>query len=255
MSANRFAPTLTSDEQGTHEAHRSPSPHQEPRDGRRGGHVRPPRRRDPARLRPAHRLVDPPHPRAPRAGRRPHGGGLRARDRPARRRDGHERSRRRRTSSRRSCDAYMDSVPIVVHHRPGAVRGDRHRRVPGGDTVGITMPITKHNWLDHRRAGHPARRPRGVPRRDDGPARPGARRLPEGRRQPDDGVVLAREGRPARLQAEREGSPEADQGRGAAHRRGAPAGDLRGRRHPQGGRVGAAARARRAHRHSRSSRR
>ena len=77
----------------SHEADRSPSPHQEPRDGRRGGHVRPPRRRDPPRLRPAHRLVDPPHPRAPRAGRRPHGVGLRARDRPPRRRDGHERSR------------------------------------------------------------------------------------------------------------------------------------------------------------------
>ena len=29
------------------------------------------------------------------------------------------------------CDAYMDSIPLVVDHRPGAVRGDRHRRVPG----------------------------------------------------------------------------------------------------------------------------
>ena len=29
------------------------------------------------------------------------------------------------------CDAYMDSIPIVVITGPGAVRGDRHRRVPG----------------------------------------------------------------------------------------------------------------------------
>ena len=45
------------------------------------------------------------------------------------------------------CDAYMDSIPIVVITGQVAVLGDRHRRVPGGDTVGITMPVTKHNWL------------------------------------------------------------------------------------------------------------
>ena len=88
----RIAVLSESSRRGNHEADRSPGPHQEPRDGRRGGHVRPPRRGDPPRLRPADRLVDPPHPRAPRAGRRAHGVGLRARDRPARCRDGHERS-------------------------------------------------------------------------------------------------------------------------------------------------------------------
>ena len=91
-----------SSRRGNHEADRSPGPHQESRDGRCGGHVRPPRRCDPSGLRPADRLVDPPHPRAPRAGRRPHGVGLRAHDRPPGCRDGHERSRRRPTSSRRS---------------------------------------------------------------------------------------------------------------------------------------------------------
>src|SRR5262249_58509531 len=49
-----------------HEADRSPSPHQEPRDGRRGGHVRPPGRRDSPGVRPADRLADPPPPRPSR---------------------------------------------------------------------------------------------------------------------------------------------------------------------------------------------
>src|SRR5216110_361080 len=45
------------------------------------------------------------------------------------------------------CDAYMDSVPIVV------ITGQVAYRVIGTDafqecdTVGITMPVTKHNWL------------------------------------------------------------------------------------------------------------
>jgi acetolactate synthase-1/2/3 large subunit len=45
------------------------------------------------------------------------------------------------------CDAYMDSVPMVV------ITGQVPYRVIGtdafqeADTVGITMPITKHNWL------------------------------------------------------------------------------------------------------------
>ena len=68
----------------THETDRSPSADPQPRDGRHRSHVRPSRRRDPAGLRPADRLVDPPHPRAPRAGRRPHGRGLRPRHRSSR---------------------------------------------------------------------------------------------------------------------------------------------------------------------------
>ena len=50
-----------------------------------------PGRRDPPGLRPADRLLDPPHPRPPRAGRRPHGLGLRARHRPPGRLHGDER--------------------------------------------------------------------------------------------------------------------------------------------------------------------
>ena len=95
-------------------------------------------------------------------------------------------------------DAYMDSIPLVVitGQVPYSVIGtDAFQEC---DTVGITMPVTKHNWLDHRRPGHPARRPRGVPRRDDGPARSGARRRAQGHREPDDGLGVARDRRPAR---------------------------------------------------------
>ena len=133
MSAIVMSAVRRSPNEGTrHEADRSPSPHQEPRDGRRGGHVRPPRRRDPAGLRPADRLVDPPHPRAPRAGRRPHGVAA-TRTRPAAPVSRWSRAAPRATNIVTPlCDAYMDSMPIVVHHRPGRRTGDRHRRVPGG---------------------------------------------------------------------------------------------------------------------------
>src|SRR5256886_4702984 len=45
------------------------------------------------------------------------------------------------------CDAYMDSIPLVVvtGQVPYAVIGtDAFQEA---DTVGITMPVTKHNWL------------------------------------------------------------------------------------------------------------
>ena len=148
------------------------------------------------------------------------------------------------------CDAYLDSIPIVVITGQVAYTAIGTDAFQEADTVGITMPITKHNWLISDAERHPARDPRGVPRRDHRSPGPGARRLPEGRRQPDDGVVLAGEGRPARLQADREGPPEADQGRGAPHPERDDAGDLRGRRDPQGQRDRRAARARRAHRTS-----
>ncbi len=71
------------------------------------------------------------------------------------------------------CDAYMDSMPFVC------ITGQVPYRVIGtdafqeADTVGITMPVTKHNWLVTRRPGHPPGRARGVPCRDHraGPVR------------------------------------------------------------------------------------
>ena len=114
------------------------------------------------------------------------------------------------------CDAYMDSIPIVVITGQVAYSVIGTDAFQEADTVGITMPVTKHNWLISdaqdiprvvREAFHVATTGRPGPVLID---------LPEGRRQRADGVVLAREGRPARLQAEREGPPAPDQGRGHA---------------------------------------
>ena len=55
------------------------------------------------------------------------------------------------------CDAYMDSIPMVVHHRPGAARRHRHRRLPG-------VRHHRHHPVGHQAqlAGH--RRPQDIPR-------------------------------------------------------------------------------------------
>ena len=98
--------------------------------GRRRG-VRHPGRRDPADLR-RDRARDDGAARArpPRAGRRPHGRGLRARVRQGRRRDRDVRPGRDepRHADRRRVDG-LDAARL--HHRPGALEPDRHRRVPG----------------------------------------------------------------------------------------------------------------------------
>ena len=70
--------------------------------------------------------------------------------------------------------AYMDSIPMVVHHRPGAdcMRSARtlSRRC---DTVGITRPCVKHNFLVKDVAGPGRDDQEGVlPRHHrDGPGR------------------------------------------------------------------------------------
>ena len=144
------------------------------------------------------------------------------------------------------CDAYMDSIPMV------AITGQVPYSVIGTDafqecdTVGITMPVTKHNWLITdandipqivREAFHVATTGRPGPVLVD---------VPKDIANQHDGLVLAREGRPSGLQADGEGTPEADQGRGASHQRGEAAGDLRRRRHLEGPRRRGPARARRA---------
>ena len=149
------------------------------------------------------------------------------------------------------CDAYMDSIPMVVITGQVAYKVDRHRRVPGVRHRRHHHAGHEAQLVDLRSRRHPARDPRGLPRRDHRPARPGARRLPEGHREHDDGVVLAGAGRPARLQAHGEGPPQADQGRREAHPDRDASGDLRRRRHPEGERLGRAAGARGAHERAR----
>ena len=127
---------------------RRPGPHQEPGDEGRRGHVRPARRVHPAGVRPDPRQPDPPHPRAPRAGRRPHGRGLRPRHRPPRRGHGHQRPgghQHRHAAVRR----LHGLDPDGRHHRAGAHRRHRHRRLPG-------VRHHRHHPVGHQaqRAGH-----------------------------------------------------------------------------------------------------
>ena len=78
-------------------------------------------------------------------------------------------------------DALMDSIPIVC------ITGQVPTHLIGNDafqecdTVGITRPCTKHNWLVRDVNDLAARHPRGLLRRHPRPARAGAGRHPEGR--------------------------------------------------------------------------
>ena len=157
------------------------------------------------------------------------------------------------------CDAYMDSVPMVVHHRPGATAAIGTDAFQECDTIGITQSVTKHNYLVTEAAGHPpdrsARRSTSPP--PAGPARCSSTspRTSSTRSNPRSAMEWYwpdRRDRPARLQAHHHGPPAA-RSREAAELilAGRAPGDLRRRRHPQGpGRRGAA-RAGRAARHPR----
>jgi acetolactate synthase-1/2/3 large subunit len=70
-------------------------------------------------------------------------------------------------------DALMDSIPMVVHHRPGAHAPDRHDAFQECDTVGITRACTKHNYLVKDVERPAAHHPRGVLHRHHRPPRPG----------------------------------------------------------------------------------
>ena len=148
-------------------------------------------------------------------------------------------------------DAYLDSIPIVVITGQVAYSAIGTDAFQEADTVGITMPITKHNWLVSdvndiprviREAFHVATTGRPGPVLVDFPKDIANQTMewywPEKVDMPG-------------LQADREGPPEADQGRGAPHPDRDDAGDPRGRRHPQGQRHERAAGARRAVRHPR----
>ena len=94
------------------------------------------------------------------------------------------------------CDAYMDSIPMVVITGQVATAAIGTDAFQECDTIGITRSVTKHNVLVTEAAGHPPRHPRGVPHRHHRSSRPGARRHPQGHRRPEEpqlghGVVLA----------------------------------------------------------------
>ena len=159
------------------------------------------------------------------------------------------------------CDAYMDSIPMVVITGQVGHAVDRHRRVPG-------VRHRRHHTLGdqaqrprHRGGRHPASGPRGVPHRHHRSPRAGAARHPEGHRRPEEPAIGAWTGTGRRTRRCRpdcpatspttKGHPAQDQGRGRADPPEHPAGDLRRRRHPQGAGRRGAARAGRAVRHPR----
>ena len=91
------------------------------------------------------------------------------------------------------CDAFMDSIPLVVVTGQVAMSAIGSDAFQECDTTGITMAVTKHNYLVTEAAGHPAHRRRGVSHRHHGPAGTGADRPAQGRQQRDDDLVLARQ--------------------------------------------------------------
>ena len=151
-------------------------------------------------------------------------------------------------------DAIMDSIPIVV------ITGQVATTAIGTDAfqechiTGITMDITKHNWLVTDAQDMPRVVAEAFHVATTGRPGPVLDRRPQGRLQRPHGLVLAggdRRARPPRLQAPDRGRPRPrPAGRRADPGRRAP-GDLRRRRDPEGpGRRGAAG-AGRAHRHPR----
>ena len=129
-------------------------------------------------------------------------------------------------------DALCDSIPLVV------ITGQVPTHLIGNDafqecdTVGITRPCTKHNYLVKTHRGPAARAARGVPHRRERPAGAGGGRHPEGHpvRQ---GHLFEAQGIPAPgLPAQAQGRSEPDQASGRADgARQAPAVLHRRRRH------------------------
>ena len=78
-------------------------------------------------------------------------------------------------------DAYLDSVPLVAHHRERADHAHRLRRVPGGRHHRHHDADHQAQLARHRRPRPPAHPQGGLLRRADGPPRAGARGHPEGR--------------------------------------------------------------------------
>ena len=101
--------------------------------------------------------TDPPRARPPRAGRRPHGRGLRPWPRAVPAWPWSPRARARPTSSRRSADAYMDSIPLVV------ITGQVATAAIGTDAFQECDITGHHRWGSPSTTGS-SRTPRTSPR-------------------------------------------------------------------------------------------
>ena len=112
------------------------------------------------------------------------------------------------------------------------------------DITGITLPMTKHNYLVRERRRHPARRRRGVLPRQPRPARAGPRRHHEGRPPAGDDrrapLPRRRHRRAAGLPPDARGPPQAAQARRPEIAERQAAADPRRARRPHRGRDGRA---------------
>ena len=107
-------------------------------------------------------------------------------------------------------DALMDSIPLVclTGQVPTSLIGsDAFQEC---DTVGITRPCTKHNWLVKDVNELARDHPRGVPCRHHRPARAGRRRHPEGRAVRQGHLHAAADGAAHQLPAEGPGRHRQD---------------------------------------------
>ena len=128
----------------------------------------------------------------------------------------------------------------ITGNVPGALIGkDAFQEI---DITGITLPMTKHNYLVRERRRHPARRRRGVPPRPLRPAGSRPRRHHEGRPAAGDArrapLPRRRRRRPARLPPHPRRPPQAAQARRPGDRRGAAPADPGRPRRPDRGRRG-----------------
>ena len=156
---------------------------------------------------------------APRAGGRACGRRLCARHRRRRRGAGHLRSRRDQCGHRHR-DGLHGQHPDGDHHRarcpPRAIGLDAFQEC---DTVGITRPIVKHNFLvKDVRQDLADDDEEGLPHRPQRPSRPGGGGHPEGRVLQQDRLHrLSRQGRDALVQPGAQGPRRPDpQGAAAA---------------------------------------
>ncbi len=126
--------------------------------------------------------------------------------------------------------AYMDSIPMVVITGQVPTHAIGQDAFQECDTVGITRPCVKHNFLVKDVAERRDHDQEGVLSRDDRAPRAGARRHPEGRDAGEDRVQLPEDGVAALVQPGDQGPCRPDQEGGAAAARGEAADGLRGRR-------------------------
>ncbi len=162
-------------------------------------HLRPFRRRGDADVRRAGRFQDQADPRAPRAGRHPHGRWLRALHGQARRgaRDlGPRRHQHRDGAAHGAHGLGADHRDL----RPDDLADARQGRIPGGRRHGDHLSRGQALVSGQGRPRHPAHRARGLPRRNDGPPGPGADRRAQGHRPGALPRAVHGQARPARLQ-------------------------------------------------------